>query len=237
MLSSFYTGTRDYIPAPELDQYDSEDIDEEPIDEDIYKRMRDRMAAEEALDALDARRREREDQLDEGLLRDTAFDRQEFDSDGEEDEDIAESDRALNLEAFDSPLREWIAEERTRREIHRRFKKFLLSYYVGIEEVTRWIKRNEHQETPQPLPSHLKITPAIYPPKIRAMCASNLSSLEVSYGHLAEMQSLLAIWLTDVPKDMLEIFDEVLLSVVTAEFPHYKKVRIDALLVCLCTDK
>lgn len=56
------------------------------------------------------------------------------------------------------------------------------------------------------------------------MCASNLSSLEVSYGHLAEMQSLLAIWLTDVPKDMLEIFDEVLLSVVTAEFPHYKMV-------------
>lgn len=234
---------RDYIPVDELDKYDDEDIDANYVEQDdIYKRMRDRMAADEAMDAIEERRRERDDQLDAGLLRDTAFDRQDFDSD-EEEEDIAESDRALNLEAFDSPLREWIAEERTRREIHRRFKKFLLSYYVGIEEVTRWVKRHEHLETPQQLPSHLKMTSPIYPPKIRyvlrgfclfnskwsirrAMCASNLSSLEVSYGHLAEMQSLLAIWLTDVPKDMLEIFDEVLLSVVTAEFPHYKKVKL-----------
>ncbi len=56
------------------------------------------------------------------------------------------------------------------------------------------------------------------------MCSSNKSSLEVSYGHLAEMQSLLAIWLTDVPKDMLQIFDEVLKSAVLEAFPHYAKV-------------
>jgi DNA replicative helicase MCM subunit Mcm2 (Cdc46/Mcm family) len=56
------------------------------------------------------------------------------------------------------------------------------------------------------------------------MCANNSASLEVSYGHLAEMQSLLAIWLTDVPRDMLSIFDEVLKAVVLKEFPHYAKV-------------
>jgi hypothetical protein len=56
------------------------------------------------------------------------------------------------------------------------------------------------------------------------MCANNSASLEVSYGHLAEMQSLLAIWLTDVPRDMLSIFDEVLKTVVLKEFPHYAKV-------------
>jgi DNA replicative helicase MCM subunit Mcm2 (Cdc46/Mcm family) len=59
----------------------------------------------------------------------------------------------------------------------------------------------------------------------RSMCAANSASLEISYGHLAEMQSLLAIWLTDVPRDMLQIFDEVLQSVVLADFPHYSKVR------------
>jgi hypothetical protein len=42
------------------------------------------------------------------------------------------------------------------------------------------------------------------------MCAINSSSLEVSYGDLGVMQSLLAIWLTDLPGTMLEIFDEVL---------------------------
>lgn len=56
------------------------------------------------------------------------------------------------------------------------------------------------------------------------MCSENSASLEISYGHLAEMQSLLAIWLTDVPRDMLQIFDEVLQSVVLADFPHYAKV-------------
>ena len=53
------------------------------------------------------------------------------------------------------------------------------------------------------------------------MCAENSSSLEVSYGHLGEMQSLLAIWLTDVPTEMLLIFDEVLTEVVKKEFEHY----------------
>lgn len=57
------------------------------------------------------------------------------------------------------------------------------------------------------------------------MCAENKSSLYVSYGHLAEMQSLLAIWLTDVPRDMLQIFDEVLKEVVLDQFPHYAKVQ------------
>ena len=58
------------------------------------------------------------------------------------------------------------------------------------------------------------------------MCAVNKGSLEVSYGHIGEMQSLLAIWLTDVPRDMLEIFDSVLLQVVKEEFPHYEQVNI-----------
>ena len=52
----------------------------------------------------------------------------------------------------------------------------------------------------------------------------NKSSLEVSYGHLGEMQSLLAIWLTDVPRDLLNIFDEVFRSEVLRVFPDYLKV-------------
>jgi hypothetical protein len=61
------------------------------------------------------------------------------------------------------------------------------------------------------------------------MCSTNSASLEVSYGHLAEMQSLLAIWLTDVPRDMLKIFDDVLQSVVLDAFPHYSKVLTQSL--------
>jgi DNA replication licensing factor MCM2 len=40
----------------------------------------------------------------------------------------------VNLEAFNVPLREWIAEDRTRREIKRRFKKFLQEFKVGSRD-------------------------------------------------------------------------------------------------------
>ena len=57
------------------------------------------------------------------------------------------------------------------------------------------------------------------------MCALNKYSLEVSYVHLGEQLPLLAIWLTDTPKEMLEYFDEVLYGVVLGLFPHYAQVR------------
>ena len=56
------------------------------------------------------------------------------------------------------------------------------------------------------------------------MCAINKSSLEVSYLHLGEQHAILAIWLSDLPKEILEIFDGVLYEVVLGMFPHYAKV-------------
>jgi DNA replication licensing factor MCM2 len=58
----------------------------------------------------------------------------------------------------------------------------------------------------------------------RAMCAANYGSLEVSFAQLCNMQHLLGYWLADAPREMLEIFDEVLRVVVADEFPHYFKV-------------
>lgn len=98
------------------------------------------------------------------------------------------------------PLREWIAQDRTRREIMTRFSRFLRRYRFPTDG------------------------PVIYPPKIRAMCSANSSSLEVSYVHLGDQAPILAIWLADVPRDMLEIFDEVLKQVVLDDFPHYNQV-------------
>jgi DNA replication licensing factor MCM2 len=63
---------------------------------------------------------------------------------------------------------------------------------------------------------------------LRAMCSVNSSSLEVSYVHMGDQAPILAIWLADVPGDMLGIFDEVLSEVVLADFPHYKQVRREA---------
>ena len=77
---------------------------------------------------------------------------------------------AINLEAFECPLREWIAEERTRREIQRRFREFLETFFVGIEEVNRWrrLASNRNPDgTLRPLPPNMKVSHPIYPPKIK----------------------------------------------------------------------
>lgn len=60
----------------------------------------------------------------------------------------------------------------------------------------------------------------------RSMCAANKSSLEVSYGHLGDVNPLLAIWLTDIPRDMIMIFDEVLKELVLKEFSNYTEVCV-----------
>jgi hypothetical protein len=80
----------------------------------------------------------------------------------------AVGERHLNLEAFDCPLRDWISEDRTRKEIQRRFKTFLLSFYSGIEDVARWKAKHAYDgKALPPMPGNLKVLPPVYNPKIR----------------------------------------------------------------------
>jgi DNA replication licensing factor MCM2 len=223
------TWKSDYVPAPELDNYESEHLATEDIRETYLENLRNRQIADEEIEARDERMRQARLQGDrtenrlEGL---DDRDREDLDSDDEDfsddDEDIPGAEGRLNLDAFDCPLQEWISESRTRREIQNRFRRFLQTYYLGIERVSAWERQHKDEENPPKCP--FKKYRPIYPSKIRAMCAENSASLEVDYGHLGEMQSLLAIWLTDVPRDMLQIFDEVLKDVVLKDFPHYAQI-------------
>ena len=204
--------------------YEKEHLDDRVFDESYLENLRNRQLADEEIEArLEAQRRAREkdDFAREGAEGIDDTERQEaeedsdedyFDDEDDDDEDgeDGERERRLNLDAFDCPLTEWIDEARTRREIESRFRRFLNTYYEGIENVTQWRRENEGKEgidmrdCPYP-----RLNP-VYKEKIRAMCGANIASLEVSYVHLGDMQSLLAIWLTDMPKKMLEIFDGVL---------------------------
>lgn len=142
-------------------------------DEDLYQsyeeRIRSRLAAEEELDALDARRKERDYQTEMNLERINRFDQQELDAEDEFEEDEVEdgADKALNLEAFQCPLREWIAEDRTRSEIQRRFQRFLQTYFKGIDDIANWKRKHDNIDPPPKLPPHLKVLPPAYLPKIR----------------------------------------------------------------------
>jgi len=201
----------DYGEIEYLDKYETHLFDDQEYDPLDYEARR---AAEAELAARDQRG---------GHLRDLLGD---FGSEGEEyrdqrrgrwdtrqaaeDEEEELEEESVNLEAFDVPLREWIAQDRTRREIKRRFKQFL-TYF-------------------QP---HNRSGPAYHHEKIRSMCAANLASLEVSYMHLSQATPVLAMWLADAPKDILGIFDEVLHEAVRTTFPEYDGIQ-DELHVRIC---
>ncbi|EGB01842.1 hypothetical protein AURANDRAFT_72904, partial [Aureococcus anophagefferens] len=61
--------------------------------------------------------------------------------------------------------------------------------------------------------------------KIRAMCANNLASFEISYQALSSKVPILAIWVADAPRSILScrIFDEVANELVLSSdhFPKY----------------
>lgn len=71
----------------------------------------------------------------------------------DEEFDPEENENPINLEAFGGPLRDWIGQDRTRREIKRKFEQFLTTFTQD--------GRNVHGE------------------RIRDMCARNQASLEV----------------------------------------------------------
>lgn len=148
----------------------------EYIDESYETIMRNRRSAEQELDELDMKRREMDLRAEHNLDRMNRFETEELDEDDEVEQADGGADRALNLEAFDCPLKEWIAEERTRREISRRFKTFLETFYPGIDEVSIWRERHRHETPMPPLPSHLRVSPPVYPGKIRY-----ISRVYVSY--------------------------------------------------------
>mmetsp|Transcript_26843 Transcript_26843/g.82571 ORF Transcript_26843/g.82571 Transcript_26843/m.82571 type:complete len:573 (-) Transcript_26843:1087-2805(-) len=186
----------DYAAIPELDRYD-----EDLLDHRNYDQM-DAKARSEA-EAEIAARHSRGDGLVSALDYFGAEDgdgrlgrRRNFSGHDITELTKADTGGIINLETMDMPLREWIAQDRTRREIKRRFRAFL-----------------ESDDT------HKR--------RIRNMCAKNLASFEVSYQSLSSNAPILAIWVADAPRDIIEIFDEVANELVLSSeyFPDYGKIR------------
>lgn len=148
------------------------------------------------------------------------------DDDDDLDDDNFEDEEGVNLEAFDVPLHEWIAQDRTRREIQRKFRMFLSSFREGedfdedalddptLDEAERKRRRRL-----------LAQTPPTYEDKIRQMCSVNKSALELSYLHLMQKEPTLALWVNEAPKDMLDVLNEAATRHTLRLFPSYHTIR------------
>ncbi|PRP86025.1 hypothetical protein PROFUN_05796 [Planoprotostelium fungivorum] len=208
---------------PELDEYDKEMLDEEDygmMDADA------RMKAE-----LEIRRRQliaqnrklkkgtisrqpsarvpsaliEEDEEEEitdrlGPVRRRQLESLDILADLEDLEDLQVEEVEVNLEDQKGPLKTWVMMPAPKREIARQLNNFLRS---TLDDRGR----------------------AIYRDRIHSMVIANAESLEVNYKHLQKFHKRLAMWITDAPTQMLQIFDETAYTVILEHFPEYQKIR------------
>merc|ERR1711991_1117215 len=106
----------------------------------------------------------------------------------------------------------WVLRDGPRREIQRRFRVFLLTF---------------KNQTNQPQSQSQGQGSLKYPALIEKMCRNNSASLHVSYSDLSIADEPLAVFIADIPTEMLEILDAALMDVILqpAFFPDYKNIH------------
>jgi DNA replication licensing factor MCM2 len=134
-----------------------------------------------------------------------------------DEEELFDTEEQVNLEAFDVPVQEWIANPRTRREVMRKFRLFIMTFQdEGSDDSTDSAalrKRKRRNVLP------------IYEDRIRSMCASNLATLEVSYIHLMQIEPIIARWIYENPNAMIQILNEAAKRQTLRWFPSYSMIQ------------
>lgn len=160
---------------------------------------------EEALRSQKRRRKDGKAAIDDGgemgSQLDAGLDMGFLDSDQVDSDEELYEEEPLKLEEVQGSLREWILLDNVRREMERRFKKFLREF-VDASNSLKYVER------------------------IRQMCSANKESLEVNWQDFWDKEPTMAEWIGDAPSEMIPFFDEVLLKEVTREsnFPDYARI-------------
>ncbi|CAI5715898.1 unnamed protein product [Peronospora destructor] len=195
----------DYRRMETLDRYDTTMLDGrqyEDMDFDTRREVEAELNRRDAREGRVAHVLEEDQEMEHDDAHRRRFRRVREGEDGYDDiGGTADVDEELiNLEHFDVPLREWIATERPRSEIKRRFRNFLNTFTDGKGRL-------------------------VYHEKIVQLAQRNEQSLEIEIGDVIHSMSMVAAWLVEAPKDMLVILDEVAQKVVLALFPYYSTIH------------
>ena len=164
-----------------------------------------RLAAEAALDRRDRADRSRRRKFADILEAEADADEDDEDAQERLRQRIQDTGEEVDIEAFKledpkGPLKEWLLGDGVKRQIEKRFKDFLNNY-------------TDTDGTPT------------YGARIKEMCKANRQSLEVDYYHLSRFAPILAVWVADAPKIMLEYFHESAFKVVLSRFENYGKIH------------
>jgi DNA replication licensing factor MCM2 len=210
---------KDYNDRPELDEYDAADLDQAdygPVSMAARRRAEEELLLREKKErkeqkggrgnlpsVLESSSEDEEDE--EEFMRRRKQRRTDFDLEALEDAalmgDDEEQQYALNLGADQKcPLREYLQMEAIRLCVGRKFRDFLTDFKDA----------NGHR---------------VYVDRINSLCLQNRESLEVKFAHLAKQYAILAIYIIDAPKEMLEIFDRVARLVILRLYPDYDRIH------------
>eukprot|EP00887_Chlorella_sp_A99_P006785 scaffold2.g6785.t1 len=198
----------DYRPMQHLDQYEGDGLDEGFVDDVTEEeRFAARAAAERELARRDqvegrltGRRRGLPAALEEELEEELRPRRRRRMEQAQADEDEQPGEVEINLEEQRGPLKEWLAQEPVRREVRRRFARFLRTFQDDGRE-------------------------AVYRQRVREMVRTNSASLELDYLDLAGAMPVVAIWLADLPREVLPLLDETAKEVALEEFEDFSNVH------------
>jgi DNA replication licensing factor MCM2 len=203
---------QDYRANSELDYYDARDIDDAEFSE---LSIGDRLVVDEILNRRDRAAIKDQGRVPKAFIEDdvdiSAIPRrrrlkasaQEFPGERMSDDefDLSAIDPNFPISDLkDRTVAEWVGMEQTRRHVAYRFKKFL-NDFVDNNNVK------------------------VYMERITRMCENNGRSFELDYRHLHSSVQILALYLSDAPSEMLEIFDEVAQELVSLQFEFYSRVR------------
>ncbi len=116
-----------------------------------------------------------------------------------EDEGEGGADEPFDISAYPATIKT-LQDDKVRAEVRRRFYRFLTEFTSSSGE-------------------------KVHDRLIADMVARNGASLCISYLNLSTAHPTFSIWLADVPRQMLELFDEVAKTVVLERAPDYAVIR------------
>ena len=115
---------------------------------------------------------------------------------------------SINLETMDMPLREWIAQDRTRREIKHRSWSLYLSRLPSQTYITRpgfGLSWNLMNTISKLFNLCVQTTSWVSSPNKLGVAFKPKASFEVSYQSLSSHVPILAIWVAVAPRDIIEL--------------------------------
>lgn len=118
---------------------------------------------------------------------------------------MEEEEKFLDIEECRGKLHLWIKEERTRKWIRRTFRRFISTF------------NTKPHDNDQPF--------YVYKERIREMCNKNKQSLEITYDHLVEFNSTIALWVAEEPLLIIPYLNESAKRLVNRWYPGYDSIQ------------